>query len=107
MTLVGLPEFHCLATLDCGHAVVAVSGELDLSTASELSRSLAEVLDHRPDDITLDLAGLRFIDSSGLALLARTTKTLRDHQGTLRLVHPTPPVRRVLEIVGLDVLLVA
>lgn len=107
MTLVRPPEFRCLATLDRGKAIVTVSGELDLSTAPELSRSLTEILDQHPDDLTVDLANLRFIDSSGLALLAYTSKSLRGHNGTLHLVGATPPVRRVLEIVGLDALLVA
>jgi len=104
MTLVRPPDFRCSATLDHGRAVMAVSGELDLSTAPQLSQSIAEVLDQQPEDLTLDLAELRFIDSSGLALLACTSKTLRVHNGTLHLVSPTPPVRRVLEIVGLDTL---
>jgi anti-anti-sigma regulatory factor len=35
------------------------------------------------------------------------SKALKEHEGVLGLARPTPPVRRVLEIVGLDQLLVA
>ena len=107
MTVVRPPEFSCLASLDHGDAVVAVTGELDMSTAPELSRSLAGVLDQHPQRLTLELGGLQFIDSTGLTLLVRTSKQLKAHEGALELAHPTPPVRRVLEIVGLDGLLVA
>ncbi|MGH9265725.1 MAG: STAS domain-containing protein [Acidimicrobiales bacterium] len=107
MTLVRPPEFSCQTTVDHGQAVVAVAGELDMTTAPELSRSLAPVLDQHPRDVTLDLAGVDFIDSTGLTLLVRTSKALQAHEGALHLLAATPPVRRVLEIVGLDGLLVA
>ena len=107
MTLVRPPAFTCRTTVDHGAAVVFVSGELDLSTAPELSRSLVTVLDQHPQALTLDLAGVEFIDSTGLTLLVRTSKRLQEHDGALRLTSPTPPVRRVLELVGLDTLLVA
>lgn len=107
MTVVRPPEFSCFASLDHGEAVVAVTGELDMSTAPELSRSLAGVLEQRPQRVTLELGGLAFIDSTGLTLLVRTSNDLKQHEGDLRLAHPTPPIRRVLEIVGLDGLLVA
>jgi anti-anti-sigma factor len=107
MALVESPEFTSRTTFEEGQAVVAVCGELDLSTVSQLSRSLAPLIEAHPHELTLDLAGLGFIDSTGLSLIVRTSKQLREHEGTLALAHPTPPVRRVLEIVGLDQLLVA
>ena len=107
MTLVRPPEFSCLTSLDHGEAVLAVTGELDMSTAPQLSRSLAAVLDRHPHRVTLELGGLAFIDSTGLTLLVRTSNRLKQDAGALHLAHATPPVRRVLEIVGLDGLLVA
>ncbi|HEX3623713.1 MAG TPA: STAS domain-containing protein [Acidimicrobiales bacterium] len=100
-------EFTSWASFEPGGAVVAVRGELDLSTVATLARSLAPVLDTHPHELILDLAELRFIDSTGLSLLVKTSKELKEHEGMLALTHPTPPVRRVLEIVGLDTLLVA
>ncbi|MDQ4071177.1 MAG: STAS domain-containing protein [Actinomycetota bacterium] len=107
MTVARPPDFSCLATLDHGEATVALTGELDMSTAPELSRSLSEVLDHHPQQVTLELADLAFIDSTGLTLIVRTSNRLQENRAALRLAHATPPVRRVLEIVGLDGLLVA
>jgi anti-sigma B factor antagonist len=107
MTLVGPQEFSSRTSLENGEAVVTVCGELDLSTVAELTRSLAPVIEAHPHALVLDLAGLGFIDSTGLSLIVRTSKELQSHEGTLALAHATPPVRRVLEIVGLDQLLVA
>ena len=107
MSMVRPPDFSCLASVDHGEALVAVIGELDMFTAPELSRSLTLVLDQHPSRVTVDLGRLAFIDSTGLNVLARTSNELKDHEGVLALSHPTPPVRKVLEIVGLDGLLVA
>ncbi len=107
MTLVRPPVLISRTTFDHDHAVIAVSGELDMSTAPDLSDALADVVDRHPRDLTVDLADLAFIDSTGLTVLVRASKQLRDHDATLRLASPTPSVRRVLEIVGLDHLLVA
>lgn len=107
MTLVDQSDFTARTRLENGQAVIAVWGELDLSTAPELSRSVAPVLDAHPHQLILDLAGLRFIDSTGLTLIVKVSKELKAHEGVLGLARPTPPVRRILEIVGLDHLLVA
>ncbi len=107
MTLVRPPVLISRTTFDHDHAVMAVSGELDMSTAPDLSDALADVVDRRPRDLTVDVADLAFIDSTGLTVLVRASKQLREHDATLRLSSPTPSVRRILEIVGLDHLLVA
>ena len=107
MTPVRPPVLISRTTFDHDHVVMAVSGELDMSTAPDLSDALADVVDRHPGDLTVDLADLAFIDSTGLTVLVRASKRLREHDATLRLSSPTPSVRRVLEIVGLDHLLVA
>lgn len=107
MTLVRPPEFTASALVEDDRALVEVTGELDLSTAPALSESLAPLIDAHPRQVTLDLAGLEFIDSTGLTLIVRTSNALAVHEGRLVLAHATPAVRRVLEIVGLDGLLAA
>jgi anti-sigma B factor antagonist len=49
--------------------VVAVSGDLDLNSSPALSRRLREILASQPTTLTLDLAGVTFMDSSGLSAL--------------------------------------
>jgi anti-anti-sigma factor len=52
-----------------GHVVVALRGELDIAGAAGVAAALAAVAARKPE-IVVDLAGLEFIDSSGVAALA-------------------------------------
>ena len=74
-------------------------GEIDLSNASTLVSALEREVD-RGGDITLDLAGLVFMDSTGLQVIIQTARGL-EHRGRLILLDPGDLVRRTLERVQL------
>ncbi len=75
-------------------------GELDLGSAetaeASIERRSREVL-----RLKLDLSELSFIDSSGVRILLRALKELTDRGGMLVLEHPTEPVQRVFDLLGL------
>ena len=52
--------------------------------------------------VVIDLSGLRFIDSSGLRVLVRAERELRDSGGQLVLVRGPRAVRRVFALTSLD-----
>ncbi len=52
--------------------------------------------------IEIDLSQTTFVDSSGLGALVALHKTACARQGRLRLLHPQPPVRQILELTRLD-----
>ena len=56
-------------------------------------------------DLVLDIAGLSFVDSTGLGLFVTLHKTLESVGKRLIVFSPTPMARRILEISSLDVLL--
>jgi anti-anti-sigma factor len=74
-------------------------GELDLATTATLERELAGVVD-TPGDVTLDLSALTFLDSSGIRSLLVLCGRLSE--GRIVLDRPTPPVLRVLELLGVE-----
>lgn len=86
-------------------AVVQVQGELDLSTAPRLRQELVTLADDGVLDVTVDLADIGFIDSSGLSALVAAHRRLREQGGDLGLRAPSPSTRKVLEITGLTGLL--
>jgi len=82
-------------------ATVRVCGELDADTAPGLRDRLASLVEEGITDITVDLAELGFIDSSGLSSLVVGLKRVREHGGDLVMLSPTPSTMRVFEITGL------
>jgi len=83
-----------------GRSVVALRGELDSADAVAVAAALAAVAAREPQ-IIVDLAGLDFIDSSGVAALARGRRQARLAGGDLVLAAPRQKVLRVLAVVRL------
>jgi anti-anti-sigma factor len=75
-----------------------LQGEIDLSAADALARTLQRAVDDE-GSLQLDLSDVTFLDSIGLAVVIRTALSL-EGRGTLILKGPRPSVRRVLEISG-------
>jgi anti-anti-sigma factor len=87
--------------------VIEVSGELDISTAPELSQAIQEVVDPELDRIELDCADLRFLDSTGLSVIMAAWKALNGRSSQpVVLRNARPAVERVLRVAGLDDLLI-
>jgi anti-sigma B factor antagonist len=82
-----------------GESVVRVQGELDIATAPDLERA---VLRPRPpgENVVLDLAGLRFIDSTGLRILLRARTEARTGRWNLYLRNVPDNVQRLFTISG-------
>ncbi len=84
---------------DDGAAEVVVTGEIDMSTASELRDLLNGLVDSGSNRILLDCRGLEFLDSSGIGVLVAVRARLGD-TGSLTLQSPPAHVRKVLEVTG-------
>ena len=85
-----------------GGVVLALSGELDMSTAGELERAVATGVDGRPDLVVLDLRELAFLDSSGLRIMLRLQRRVSGNGGRLVLVRGPRRVHRVFELTGAE-----
>ena len=91
-----------LSTRSCdGHAVVALRGELDLVDAVAVAAALTAAAVREPQ-IIVDLAGLEFIDSSGVAALARGRRQAWQAGGDLVLAAPQGEVMLVLAVTRLS-----
>lgn len=85
---------------ESGHEV-RLLGELDMATASLLRDELVRLTSEGATLVTVDMADLAFIDSTGLSVLITALKRLRQQGGDMALRSPTPGTRKVLEITGL------
>jgi stage II sporulation protein AA (anti-sigma F factor antagonist) len=78
-------------------AVLAVTGELDAYTGPVLSEALAA-----GGDVTLDLSGVSFVDSSALRILVQAQQERAAQGARLQLQAPSDVVRRLLDVSGLS-----
>jgi anti-sigma B factor antagonist len=98
-------EFELVVTVLEDEAVISVIGELDFSTAPRLREQILELMKDGTTRLVIDLSRLDFVDSSGLGVLVATLKRMRERDGTLMLRSPSANTSKVLQVSGLDKLL--
>lgn len=84
-----------------GVVTVTVVGEVDTFTAPVLRSTLDSQLEQSPQELVIDLSGVQFLGSAGLAVLVETQKSARSREVALRLIATTRAVTRPLEVTGL------
>lgn len=80
-------------TTDAGASTVTVTGEVDVSNASELREALDAVLGQTPAGISVDLAQVAYIDSTGIGVLVGAATRSADAGVTFAVTNPQPNVR--------------
>ena len=81
--------------------VAAITGEVDVSNAERLTHSLAGAIDAQAAGLVIDLAGLEFMDSSGVHMLFELARRLRMlRRGFALVLAEGSAPRRVLELSG-------
>jgi anti-anti-sigma factor len=86
--------------------VVMLSGEADISSAGQLSDVLTAQLSGGAQQLMVDVSGLSFADSASVRALVLAGRTLRERGGTLVIACPQRAVARLLELMGVDEMLV-
>jgi anti-sigma B factor antagonist len=84
--------------------IVVLSGEIDLLVREETAAAMTEAAENALAgccDIVVDLAGVSFIDSSGLRILVEAHQARSGDDASLTLRSPSAAVQRLLEISGL------
>jgi len=87
-----------LGTSGC---VVYMSGELDLSTIPRVEKQIFEQV-HRKEGVIVDLTGVSFIDSSGIALLIKAFRATHDARALNTVIAEGSQVERVFRLAGID-----
>ncbi len=81
-----------------GYEVLSVTGELDIATAPRMLSALNEALADVAVPLIVDLSGVVFMDSTGLALLINARRRVRRRGQGFAIVCPGGPISRVFEI---------
>jgi anti-sigma B factor antagonist len=97
------PRFHVTERdIDERTTVIAVRGEIHVSTAPEFSGVLSATIQAGHTRLVLDLTDVLFIDSTGLSVLLNALRRVTRAGGRMALVCTNPTVLRLFEITRLD-----
>ena len=83
-------------------SVILVSGEVDVSNADELRSALDSCLGSDVTDVTVDLAGVPYIDSTGIGVLVGAAHRAAEKGVRLEVARPQRNVARVLGLLGVS-----
>ena len=80
---------------------LSVAGELDIGTAPVLREALLRLLaDTDVEDVIVDLSGVTFVDSSGLAVLLMAARRWAAEEDRLIVRNPSRVVDRIFDLTG-------
>jgi anti-anti-sigma factor len=86
---------------DGSHAwLLEVSGDFDTTAVAEFDRALDEAVAHGARLVTVDLADVEFLDSSGLRSVLAASNRLAELDGHLTVAGLSGAAKRVLEVSG-------
>lgn len=85
-----------------GNVLIAAKGEVDLGSAPKLRDAILKAVKKSKDQVAVDLSGVGYMDSSGVATLVEGLKACREPGKSFALVAPSGPVMKVLQLSRLD-----
>ena len=99
-----MAHFEATTSADTGDVVVALAGECDLTGRDKLTTALLSAVERTPV-VVVDLAGLTFIDSSGLHGLVVAHHAAARSGGRLYAINAGGVVAAALDVSGVGDLL--
>lgn len=87
--------------------VLRLHGELDMATAEQLRTALVTAIAKDAPVIVLDVAGLSFMDSTGLSVIVAGWRQAEKAGRCLWLRNPSRLVGKVLRVTGFEMMLAA
>jgi anti-sigma B factor antagonist len=82
--------------------VLALKGEIDLHVSPSVTASLDSMIEKKPERLVVDLSGVTYIDSAGLAALIQAMQRVEGYGGKFLLAGLQETVRSIFEISRLD-----
>ena len=96
-------RLHSMATVTTPEpGVLALEGEIDLHESPAVREKINPLIDAKLPLIVVDLGGVSYIDSSGLALFIESMQRVQAYGGKFALCGLKPTVRTIFEIARLD-----
>ncbi len=77
-------------------------GDIDINTSPQVKKTFDKVLQTKAQKVIINLKGVGYIDSSGLATLVEILKNFRKQGGRLKLCNLSNKVKSLFEITKLE-----
>ncbi len=91
------------AAFEAGRLTLYLAGELDHHEARNTMRVIEELMDeYMPRDCALNMAGLNFMDSSGIAIIIKVSRRMKTLGGRTWIENPSRQPQRVIDASGID-----
>ncbi len=84
-----------------GAPILRVCGEVDVHTAPQLKEALAQMAAESGYGFVVSLAGVSYVDSTGLGTIAQLARSAGKMDQRIFLVATSPHVLKVLEVSGI------
>jgi anti-sigma B factor antagonist len=98
-------DLEVVVQLADGAATLALRGDIDAYTGPSLTEYLDAAVAETDGNVTVNLANVAFVDSSGIAVLVGAAKRLRERGHELVVEEPAARVSKILEMTGVTKLL--
>ena len=94
---------HILSFLDAGKMTIVLEGEIDHPRAKAYIEAISGKLElYAPASCVLDFSDVSFMDSSGIALIINTLRTMTKMEGTLAITGLQNQPLRIIQVAGID-----
>lgn len=86
-----------------GRLIINLGGELDHHGARQIMRTIDGIIDeYLPRDVVLDMSGVSFMDSSGIAVILKADRRMRETGGRAAVINAGKQPQRVIDASGID-----
>lgn len=102
-----LNKFNIYKQLSVDENIVYLSGDLDLSVATELMAELEPLINKSEATLILNLNGLRYIDSTGIGIFVSVLKAREAMKGSFYVNEIPVKIKRIFDITGITAYLLS
>ena len=89
--------------MDSGVAVITISGRLALGGETEkLEAAVNRLLAEEVKTVVLDIAGLDYVDSSGVGMMVSCLSKIKKAGGVMKVAGANPRIRRIFSMTGVE-----
>ncbi|MDH5657374.1 MAG: STAS domain-containing protein [Spirochaetia bacterium] len=84
------------------HTIIEIDGDVNLYSVSQLRKNISQLIDDGNHSIIIDMKNVRYMDSSGIALLANLQKKIKTTNGFFGILQMNNEIKNILRLAALE-----